>query len=157
MKQFFLSVTVIASLFSITSFSADRPSVGNYPELSRLIGLMTESAANGASLEFFGYSENTAVTEMARSGSCKELNSREVARAFAGAVRTAFENGSGHGLSKGEYAKLRLVALAQFRDLIGSESYVACSRTENHFMSVGKITAYFGTNYRFAFEFGYED
>jgi uncharacterized protein YegP (UPF0339 family) len=135
--------------------TAGTRSVGSYPDLARTLQALSDIAAGGSSLEYFGFAENVSRPATAR---CRSASAEEAARAFDELADMVMEDGNAdvaedftdQDLARGK---------AAFRQLLGNDEFEICSGSSSGCMSVGSMLYIIGQGEapRLSFETAWED
>lgn len=144
MKIVILILTLVGGLSS--AFGAERSYV-NQPNLSRLIDVMAEIAADGASLEHFGYVE--AMPKYPVKCSSNPVTSEKVAAEFSELAESI--------VGVGIETELRAAAHREILSLLGQGPYRLCTYSGSEHRSYTRVIAFIGLDYLFHLEIGYED
>ncbi len=128
-----------------------------YPELAQLINEMSEVAADGASLEYYGYTEGLPTDQTLKIECNKRKATPKHVSDHLFTTMGEILTGGGINLTEEKVKELSAIAKPQFLELIGKGPFKACSATVGGGMSIGNIDLFIGPEYTFFTEIGYED
>jgi hypothetical protein len=129
----------------------------NYPELTKLIEEMRESASGGASLSYFGYTDGMP-EDSSLSLICADqsLSAEDVINEFSELAESMY-SGRAPTMDETQFKKLKESGLSDFTLLIGQGPFKECSVSTHGTMTAGKIKVRIGMEYTFTTEVGWED
>jgi hypothetical protein len=156
MKAFnYLLILVLTSTISTSAFSqtAKVKQVADYPVLVDFFTIVSEVASEGASLAFFGFSENRRTIP---NESCRVAKAAEVSDYFNVILETISYDPKDlidDRLTKNFIKQ----AKTNWLQLMNKGPFEICEGTVSGHMTLGHLTVFKSKNYFIEFEFGYED
>lgn len=131
------------------SQAQDITSISESQELSDLMGKLSDIAQDGASLEFFGFSEDFSLEPDSKN--CKLSTAQQTQVSFVDIIQMVLIEAE----KPLEYDK----ALEDFKKMIGKGKYTLCSFYARFPYSLRKTTYFIAkdASYRVLFELAYED
>jgi hypothetical protein len=157
-RENFLCAVLAVGTLSSAAFAGDAavateaapaaPSVASSPALVRLLDRLAEVASEGASLEFFGHTEEFSLDF--DPADCRQVSGAEVVQSFRELVGQ---------ILAGEQVAGQRQAFADFAAIVGEGRYSECRWGYSANRSYSSFIAFVGldSGYRIQLELGYED
>lgn len=132
-----------------TTGKASSRSILSYKNLKDFMDVASELAAEGASIEYFGYKESKAALKKL---TCTKPKGNEVENFLEEVANSVDMN-----LKEQNTRALYLSAKEEWMNLIGNDNFEVCTGSTSGRMTLNHLKSFTSKNYTVVFEFGYED
>lgn len=148
----------LAVVMTLSSFSAfAQKTYKSYPELTRLIEEMRESASGGPSLSFFDFNDGMPEdSSQLLKCDARSMSTEEITQEFSELANSMYRDGA-PTMNEAQFKELKEAGLSEFRLLIGQGPFKACSASTSGFMAAGEVNVRIGMEYTFMTEVSSED